>query len=134
MPTAFAPLAAGALAPSNRIVMAPMTRSRANGTLATSDMATYYSQRAGAGLIITEGTQPSAVGQGYPFTPGLHSVEQVESWRPVTTAVHDAGALIVAQLMHTGRIGHPSNPEAGSSATSTACTAGSTTAPMTPWC
>ncbi|MEO3863251.1 alkene reductase [Acrocarpospora sp. B8E8] len=112
MPTAFDPFTAGALTLSNRIVMAPMTRSRANGTLATPDMATYYSQRAGAGLIITEGTQPSAIGQGYPFTPGLHSVEQVESWRPVTAAVHDAGGLIVAQLMHTGRIGHPSNPEA----------------------
>ena len=112
MPTAFDPLTAGALTLSNRIVMAPMTRSRASGTLATSDMATYYSQRAGAGLIITEGTQPSAVGQGYPSTPGLHSAEQVESWRPVTAAVHEAGGLIVAQLMHTGRIGHPSNPEA----------------------
>lgn len=112
MTTAFAPLTAGALTLRNRIVMAPMTRSRADGTLATSDMATYYAQRAGAGLIITEGTQPSAIGQGYPFTPGLHSAEQAESWRPVTEAVHDAGGLIVAQLMHTGRIGHPSNPEA----------------------
>jgi N-ethylmaleimide reductase len=71
MPNAFDPFTAGALTLSNRIVMAPMTRSRANGTLATSGMATYYSQRAGAGLIITEGTQPSAVGQGYPSTPGL---------------------------------------------------------------
>lgn len=112
MTTAFTPLAAGALTLRNRIVMAPMTRSRADGTLATSDMATYYAQRAGAGLIITEGTQPSVIGQGYPFTPGLHSAEQAESWRPVTEAVHDAGGLIVAQLMHTGRIGHPSNPEA----------------------
>ncbi|WP_308493393.1 alkene reductase [Microbacterium terrisoli] len=112
MPTAFEPLTAGALKLRNRIVMAPMTRSRAYGTLASADMATYYSQRAEAGLIITEGTQPSAVGQGYPATPGLHSPAQVDSWRPVTDAVHEAGGLIVAQLMHVGRIGHPRNAEA----------------------
>src|SRR5690606_27292803 len=94
------------------IVMAPMTRSRAFGTKATSDMAEYYSQRAGAGLIVTEGIQPSAVGQGYPATPGLHSAEQVDSWRQVTDAVHANGGRIVAQLMHTGRISHPSNAEA----------------------
>ncbi len=112
MTTAFEPVTAGRLKLANRIVMAPMTRSRANGTLPTSDTATYYEQRAGAGLIITEGTQPSAVGQGYPFTPGLHTHEQVEAWRQVTRAVHEAGGVIVAQLMHTGRIGHPSNTEA----------------------
>ena len=111
-PTAFDPLTAGALALRNRIVMAPMTRSRAGDTTATPDMATYYAQRAGAGLIVTEGIQPSAVGQGYPATPGLHTAEQVASWRHVTDAVHDAGGQIVAQLMHTGRIGHPSNTEA----------------------
>lgn len=93
---------------SNRVVMAPMTRSRAGnpGALATDLMATYYAQRASAGLIITEGTQPSIVGQGYPSTPGLHSVEQVESWKKVTSAVHEKGGVIFAQLMHTGRIGH----------------------------
>jgi N-ethylmaleimide reductase len=112
MSTAFDPLTAGRLHLANRIVMAPMTRSRADGTLATDDTATYYAQRATAGLIITEGIQPSAVGQGYPFTPGLHTPEQVAAWRPVTDAVHAAGGLIVAQLMHTGRITHPSNPEA----------------------
>ena len=92
----------------NRIVMAPMTRSRAGnpGALATDLMATYYAQRATAGLIITEGTQPSIVGQGYPSTPGLHSTEQVESWKKVTGAVHAKGGVIFAQLMHTGRIGH----------------------------
>jgi N-ethylmaleimide reductase len=92
----------------NRIVMAPMTRSRAGnpGGLATDLMATYYAQRASAGLIISEGTQPSIVGQGYPSTPGLHSEEQVESWKKVTSAVHAAGGTIFAQLMHTGRIGH----------------------------
>lgn len=109
---AFEPIVAGSLQLRNRIVMAPMTRSRASATHATDDMATYYAQRAGAGLIITEGTQPSAVGQGYPATPGLHSPEQVESWRAVTAAVHANGGTIVAQLMHVGRISHPSNAEA----------------------
>ena len=92
----------------NRIVMAPMTRSRAGnpGALATDLMATYYGQRASAGLIITEGTQPSLVGQGYPSTPGLHSEEQVLAWRKVTDEVHSKGGVIFAQLMHSGRIGH----------------------------
>ncbi|GGR40785.1 N-ethylmaleimide reductase [Nocardioides luteus] len=110
--TAFEPITVGDLRLRNRIVMAPMTRSRAYDTRATDDMATYYAQRAGAGLIITEGIQPSPVGQGYPATPGLHTDEQVESWRPVTDAVHAEGGVIVAQLMHTGRIGHPSSTEA----------------------
>lgn len=110
--TAFEPVSAGDLHLRNRIVMAPMTRSRAGATLATADMATYYAQRASAGLIITEGTQPSAIGQGYPATPGLHNDEQVESWRLVTKAVHAAGGTIVAQLMHTGRIGHPATTAA----------------------
>lgn len=89
--------------------MAPMTRSRAQdpGATATELMATYYAQRASAGLIITEGIQPSVVGQGYTNTPGLHSPEQVESWKPVTEAVHREGGVIFAQLMHTGRVGHP---------------------------
>ncbi|GAB3037781.1 alkene reductase [Parafrigoribacterium mesophilum] len=110
--TAFDPITIGRLQLRNRIVMAPMTRSRAFDTRATEEMATYYAQRTGAGLIITEGTQPSAIGQGYPATPGLHSQEQVGSWRTVTNAVHEAGGTIVAQLMHTGRIGHPSTTEA----------------------
>lgn len=108
----FAPVDVGDLRLRNRIVMAPMTRSRAYDTWATDDMATYYTQRAGAGLIITEGIQPSVIGQGYPATPGLHSAEQIESWRQVTGAVHAAGGAIVAQLMHTGRIGHPSTTKA----------------------
>lgn len=110
--SAFDPVTAGDLRLRNRIVMAPMTRSRAYDTLATADMAAYYAQRASAGLIVTEGVQPSAVGQGYPATPGLHTRQQVASWRPVTEAVHAAGGTIVAQLMHTGRIGHPSTTEA----------------------
>ncbi|MEU7532004.1 alkene reductase [Saccharothrix sp. NPDC042600] len=92
---------------ANRIVMSPMTRSRAHGTVPTPAMAEYYAQRASAGLIITEGIQPSAVGQGYVDTPGLHTDEQVAGWRRVTDAVHAAGGVIFAQLMHTGRIGHP---------------------------
>ncbi|MGH3501561.1 MAG: alkene reductase [Nocardioidaceae bacterium] len=110
MPTAFDPIAVGDQKLKNRIVMSPMTRSRAYGadTSPTDDVATYYAQRAGAGLIVTEGTQPNIVGQGYPNTPGLHSAVQVESWRKVTDAVHAGGGVIFAQLMHTGRIGHPS--------------------------
>ncbi|MFE9749632.1 alkene reductase [Saccharothrix saharensis] len=108
MSTAFTPLDLAGTELPNRIVMSPMTRSRAYDTVPTPVMAEYYAQRASAGLIITEGIQPSAVGQGYPFTPGLHSDEQIEGWRGVTDAVHAAGGRIFAQLMHGGRIGHPS--------------------------
>ncbi|MEU8888397.1 alkene reductase [Streptomyces sp. NPDC048442] len=94
---------------ANRIAMAPMTRSRAGaGGVPTELVAEYYAQRASAGLIVSEGVQPSVVGQGYPWTPGLHSDEQVAGWRKVTDAVHAAGGVIFAQLMHSGRIGHPS--------------------------
>ncbi|QKW33560.1 alkene reductase [Actinomadura sp. NAK00032] len=104
----FEPLSAGKLELRNRLVMAPMTRSRAgaDGTV-TELTAEYYRQRAGAGLIITEGTQPSVRGQGYILTPGLHSDEQVAAWRAVTAAVHEEGGTIFAQLMHAGRVGHP---------------------------
>ncbi|MGY6653566.1 alkene reductase [Amycolatopsis sp. TRM77291] len=110
MTTAFDPVDLAGKRLPNRIAMSPMTRSRAYGPGATvTDLtATYYAQRASAGLIITEGTQPSAIGQGYPDTPGLHSAEQVDAWRHVTDAVHAEGGTIFAQLMHTGRIGHPS--------------------------
>ncbi|MGW0285341.1 alkene reductase [Streptomyces sp. NPDC003236] len=110
MTTAFDPIDLGGKRLANRIVMAPMTRSRAFGPGAepTDLMATYYAQRAGAGLIVTEGVQPSPVGQGYPDTPGLHTSGQVRAWRAVTDAVHREGGVIFAQLMHTGRIGHPS--------------------------
>ncbi|MET7801833.1 alkene reductase [Streptomyces decoyicus] len=110
MTTAFDPIELGGKRLANRIAMAPMTRSRAYGpgAGATELMAAYYAQRAGAGLVITEGVQPSVVGQGYPDTPGLHSAEQVAAWRQVTDAVHREGGVIFAQLMHTGRIGHPS--------------------------
>jgi N-ethylmaleimide reductase len=108
--TAFDPIELAGLRLANRIVMAPMTRSRAYGPglSPTEATAEYYAQRASAGLIITEGIQPSPGGQGYPDTPGLHSETQVAGWRKVTDAVHAAGGRIFAQLMHTGRVGHPS--------------------------
>ncbi|WP_431784456.1 alkene reductase [Streptomyces chumphonensis] len=105
----FEPLTLGKIALRNRLVMAPMTRNRATvDGLATPLMAEYYAQRAQAGLIVTEGVQPSQVGQGFLNTPGLHTDEQTASWRQVTDAVHAAGGRIVVQLMHSGRIGHPS--------------------------
>lgn len=98
----------GALALPNRVVMAPMTRVRAAaGGLATPSMATYYAQRATAGLIVSEGVQPSLIGQSTAGTPGLHTDQQVASWRPVTDAVHINGGRIFAQLMHGGRVSHP---------------------------
>jgi N-ethylmaleimide reductase len=94
----------------NRLVMAPMTRSRADDTTGVpSPLAVdYYGQRANAGLIITEGTYPAPMGKGYVRTPGIHSEVQIEAWKRVTDAVHDKGGLIFLQLMHTGRISHPS--------------------------
>ncbi|MEU5399269.1 alkene reductase [Streptomyces sp. NPDC005963] len=110
MTTAFDPIDLSGKKLANRIAMAPMTRSRAfgPGLTPTDSVVEYYAQRAGAGLIITEGIQPSITGQGYPDTPGLHSDEQVAAWRKVTDAVHAKGGRIFAQLMHSGRIGHPS--------------------------
>ncbi|MEV6698870.1 alkene reductase [Streptomyces sp. NPDC051453] len=108
MTTAFDPIDLSGVQLANRIAMAPMTRSRAGeGGTATDLTAEYYAQRASAGLIITEGIQPSAVGQGYAWTPGLHSDEQIASWRKVTDAVHAEGGTIYAQIMHAGRISHP---------------------------
>jgi len=93
----------------NRLVMAPMTRSRATveGNVPGPLAATYYAQRASAGLIVTEATQVSPQGVGYIRTPGIHSQEQIEGWRKVTDAVHTAGGLIFLQLWHVGRISHP---------------------------
>lgn len=105
----FMPYEHGALQLKNRIVMAPMTRSRALGNLPNELMATYYKQRSGAGLIITEGTSPSPEGLGYPRIPGIFSAEQVEAWKAVTSAVHESGSRIFLQLMHTGRVAHVSN-------------------------
>ncbi|MCF3961018.1 alkene reductase [Streptomyces fuscigenes] len=108
MTSLFDPAVFGKIALSNRLVMAPMTRNRARpGGEATELMAEYYAQRATAGLIITEGTQPSAVGQGFLDTPGMYTPEHVTAWRAVTDRVHAEGGRIVVQLMHAGRIGHP---------------------------
>ncbi|MGA6827520.1 alkene reductase [Nitrospira sp. NS4] len=108
--TIFEPTNIGGLTLKNRIVMAPMTRNRASVAGVPSDLAaTYYAQRASAGLIITEGTQPSPDGQGYPRTPGIHSAEQIEAWRKITDAVHAKGGRIFLQIMHTGRIAHRLN-------------------------
>ncbi|MFC5176067.1 alkene reductase [Nocardioides taihuensis] len=105
----FEPLTVGAWTLPNRLVMAPLTRNRARGTVPGELAAQYYAQRASAGLIITEGTQPSARGQGYLDTPGLHSADQVAGWRQVADAVHARDGRIVAQLMHAGRVAHPDN-------------------------
>ncbi|WP_030411418.1 12-oxophytodienoate reductase, partial [Streptomyces sp. NRRL S-1448] len=109
MTTAFDPIVLGGKHLANRVVMAPMARSRVYGpgTEPTDLMATYHAQRAGAGLIVSESIQPLAVGQGYPDTPGLHTPGQVRAWRTVTDAVHREGGVIFAQLMHAGRISHP---------------------------
>lgn len=99
---------------NNRIVMAPLTRSRASeDNIPTSLMATYYAQRASAGLIITEGTSPSPNGLGYARIPGLFNDAQVQGWKLVTDAVHAKGGKIVVQLMHTGRVSHQANLPAG---------------------
>ena len=99
----------GPLRLPNRVVMAPLTRNRAGeGGVPTALNTKYYSQRAGAGLIITEASQISPQGVGYPATPGIHSAEQVAGWRRVTGAVHRAGGRIFLQLWHVGRISHPS--------------------------
>jgi N-ethylmaleimide reductase len=93
----------------NRIVMAPMTRSRAIGNIPNQLMAQYYGQRASTGLIITEGTSPSPNGLGYSRIPGIFSEAQVEGWRKITEAVHSQKGKVFVQLMHTGRISHPAN-------------------------
>lgn len=93
---------------SNRMVMAPMTRSRAGENNVPTDlMAKYYRQRSSAGLIISEGTQISKQGIGYPWTPGIHSDEQIEGWKKVTSAVHEEDSKIFAQIWHVGRVSHP---------------------------
>ena len=106
----FDPLPLGPLTLPNRIAMAPMTRCRSAqpGNIATASMARYYAQRASAGLIISEAMQISPQGQGYSFTPGIHSVEQVQGWEQVTDAVHQAGGRIFAQLWHVGEDVTPS--------------------------
>ncbi|MBO2651268.1 alkene reductase [Shewanella algae] len=105
----FVPYSLKGLYLSNRVVMAPMTRSRTSqpGNIPNAMMAEYYRQRASAGLIITEATQISDDSQGYSFTPGIYTQEQLQGWRLVTRAVHDAGGRIFNQLWHVGRVSHP---------------------------
>lgn len=110
----FDPIELGNLQLKNRIVMAPMTRSRASAEHVQSEMAVeYYKQRASAGLIITEGTAPSADGEGYARTPGIYNQQQMQAWQKVTNATHQAGGKIFLQIMHVGRIAHPLNKAAG---------------------
>ncbi len=106
-PSLFEPYALGALTLANRIVMAPLTRNRAGAGLVPSALAaTYYAQRASAGLLITEATQISPQAQGYQDTPGLYTPEQIAGWRAVTDAVHAKGGRIFVQLWHVGRVSH----------------------------
>lgn len=109
MTSLFAPAQLGGLTLQNRLVMAPMTRSRAIGNVPNELMATYYAQRSAVGLVITEGTSPSKDGLGYPRIPGSYTPEQQEGWRKVAQAVHAGGAKLFIQLMHTGRVAHPLN-------------------------
>ena len=108
MPSLFDPVQLGDIAAKNRILMAPLTRGRSTPEHVPTDiMIDYYRQRAGAGVIITEGTGVSRLGLGWPAAPGLWTPEQVEAWKPVTAAVHDAGGKIVAQIWHMGRLARP---------------------------
>ena len=108
--TLFDPIRLGAIEAKNRVFMAPLTRGRATnpGSIPNEMMETYYRQRAGAGLIITEGTGISVEGLGWPYAPGIWSDEQVEAWKPITKAVQDGGGAIALQLWHMGRTVHPS--------------------------
>ena len=112
-PLLFSPTTLGPITLQNRLVMAPMTRSRAIKNLPNELMAQYYAQRASAGLIVTEGTSTSPNGLGYARIPGVFSAEQIAGWKRVTAAVHPRGGKIFLQLMHTGRIAQPLNLPAG---------------------
>src|ERR1700744_2665782 len=105
----YSPAKIGAIELKNHIVMSPMTRCRAIGNVPNELMATYYGQRAGAGLIITEGTSPSPNGLGYARIPGIFNQEQIDGWKKATKTVHYKGRKIFVQIMHTGRISHPLN-------------------------
>jgi 2,4-dienoyl-CoA reductase-like NADH-dependent reductase (Old Yellow Enzyme family) len=108
MPTLFDPIQLGEIAANNRVLMSPLTRGRSTAEHVPTDiMIDYYRQRSGAGVIITEGTGVSRLGLGWPNAPGLWTDAQVEAWKPVTAAVHDAGGRIVAQIWHMGRLARP---------------------------
>lgn len=124
MPTLFDPVQAGDLHLANRIVMAPLTRNRAPDAIPTALMAEYYSQRASAGLLVTEATAISHQGQGYSDVPGLYGTEQLDGWKKVTAAVHRAGGKIVVQLWHVGRVSHNDlQPDGGKPVAPSAITA-----------
>ena len=108
MTTLFEPIKVGSLELDNRLIMAPMTRSRAdNDGIQPAYAADYYAQRASAGLIITEATNVSPMAKGYVRTPGIYTDAQIEGWRPIAQAVHARGGKIFMQLFHTGRIALP---------------------------
>lgn len=130
MTTLLEPYQLADLTLSNRVVMAPMTRSRVRNHAPDESTAKYYAQRASAGLIISEGTQISRQGQGYLWTPGIHSDEQLAGWRKVTAAAHQAGGRIFAQLWHTGRMSHTSLQENGQAPVSSVDTQVSTKWPV----
>lgn len=113
MTTLYTPITLGKLTLQNRIVMAPMTRCRAIGSVPNELMEKYYAQRADAGLIISEGVSPSANGMGYARQPGLFTEAQIQGWRRVTDGVHKAGGHIFMQMMHDGRVSHPANMQEG---------------------
>lgn len=124
MPTLFDPTKAGDLELANRIVMAPLTRNRSPDAIPPDIAATYYAQRASAGLLITEATAISHQAQGYSDVPGLYGTEQLDSWKKVTRAVHDKGGKIVVQLWHVGRVSHTElQPEGGKPVAPSAITA-----------
>jgi hypothetical protein len=139
----FTPVQIGRYTLPNRLVMAPMTRSRADDNGVPSDLVvTYYAQRASAGLIITEGVFPSAMGKGYVRTPGIATDEQIAVWKKVTEAVHAKGGRIFMQIMHSGRISHPSMlpnqaqpvaPSAIKAAGQTRCRMEELLPPQRPW-
>ena len=128
MPSLFEPVVAGDLKLANRIVMAPLTRNRSPNAVPQPITATYYAQRASAGLLITEATAISHQGQGYADVPGLYGADQIEGWKRVTGAVHQAGGRIVVQLWHVGRVSHTSlQPGGGAPVAPSAITAKSKT-------
>ena len=124
MPTLFDPITAGSLHLANRIVMAPLTRNRSPDAIPGPFAAAYYTQRATAGLIITEATAITQQGQGYSDVPGLYGTEQLDAWKKVTHDVHAAGGKIVVQLWHVGRVSHTSlQPDNGQPVAPSAITA-----------
>ncbi|HRD33373.1 MAG TPA: alkene reductase [Rhodocyclaceae bacterium] len=128
MSTLFDPITAGGISLANRIAMAPLTRNRSPNAIPSEMAVTYYSQRASAGLLITEATAISQQGQGYAQVPGLYAPEQLAGWRRVTDAVHAAGGKIVVQIWHVGRISHVSlQPGGGAPVGPSAITAKSKT-------